>query len=302
MLLHQALFRFLAIATAVGYATPVSNAADQASVVSQSSVDDKSPHLITRDIVTAPGGDDNDDSGDETPVSVNLFSSGGTSKSYVSSPATWDGKCVWTVPESGSQFTSRLHVVNASWSNGNFSKTNANGRYFWIYNDTHEAIYRSTQVAIGGLGNLQLIANAVPATSTETMAVSGQIRTGWDDVVSGSIRTVAKGATNPGAVYGIFFYNDNLYQEYETDIELLTTWPNNVSVTKQYFAARNEKQYRLSQTNLTLSGDGSISDWHEYRIDWIPGSVTFFIDGVNRLTKKTDVPSGPGTWIWSSWR
>lgn len=135
-------------------------------------------HIVTRDIATDPDRANND-SGDVVGASVDIDGTGGgsSSKSYVSAPATGDGKCVWTVGESGSQFTSRLHVANASWCEGNFSNTNANRRYFVRNNDTHEAEYETGQVVVGPIGNLRLKTNGIPTTSSAFKPVSGEIRT-----------------------------------------------------------------------------------------------------------------------------
>lgn len=120
--------------------------------------------------------------------------------------------------------------------------------------------------------------------------------------MSGSIRTVAKGTTNPGGVYGFFFSNDNVFEEYESDIELLTRHPSNVSLTNQYHTAEGEQSGVMSQTNITLSNGGSITDWHEYRMGWVPGSVSFYVNGVLKLEKTKHVPVGLGAWVWAGWR
>lgn len=41
---------------------------------------------------------------------------------------------------------------------------------------------------------------------------------------------------------------------------------------------------------------------HEYRVDWMPGKVKFYIDGVRQLTITDNVPTQAGTWRWNNWR
>jgi beta-glucanase (GH16 family) len=41
--------------------------------------------------------------------------------------------------------------------------------------------------------------------------------------------------------------------------------------------------------------------FHEYRIDWIPGSTMYYLDGVLQKTMTTNVPTQGGSWIWNNW-
>ncbi|THX69784.1 hypothetical protein D6D05_08882 [Aureobasidium pullulans] len=134
---------------------------------------------------------------------------------------------------------------------------------------------------------------AVPANSANTDAQSAQIVTAWSDITYGSIRTVAKGTKNLGAVYGMFFYGPDV-PHYETDIELVTLNPTTVHFT-------NQNDTMSNSTETTLYGSSTISSWHEYRLDWVPGSISFYIDGVLRENKTQGVPKGSGAWYWNAW-
>lgn len=217
-----------------------------------------------------------------------------------SSSPTWDGKCFWQVPNVG-LFTSRLHVDNHTWTTSNFNSSNSQARYFTKTNGEHTAFFQPSQVVITSAGGLQLISNPVPSGSTATKSVAGEIRTAWGDIQSGSIRTVIKGDVNPGSVYGFFFYGSTSWA-FESDIELRGGHATNVSCTNQYYQYGDTTRAVESRTDVPIRAT-TIGDWHEYRIDWIPGShVTFFVDGAVLVTKTNHVPVGPGTWIWNSWR
>ncbi|THZ16201.1 hypothetical protein D6C90_10018 [Aureobasidium pullulans] len=209
-------------------------------------------------------------------------------------PLVWekDG-CTWTV-DSRYKFDSHMEVKNSSWSSRNFSSTNANAMYF-IKSDTDigPAYFNKSQITIDSLGLLRMNQAAVPANSANTDAQSAQIVTAWSDITYGSIRTVAKGTKNPGAVYGMFFYGPDV-PHYETDIELVTLNPRTVHFT-------NQNDTMSNSTETTLYGSSTISSWHEYRLDWVPGSVSFYIDGVLRENKTQGVPKGPGAWYWNAW-
>ncbi|KAF8149497.1 concanavalin A-like lectin/glucanase domain-containing protein [Crassisporium funariophilum] len=117
----------------------------------------------------------------------------------------------------------------------------------------------------------------------------------------GSVRTVQKSSSVPGVVEGNFFYaSDNQ----ETDIEILTSTidtdsacvPKGVWVSNQALTPGTP----ASQETIPFAFDPR-ADFHEYRIDWLPGSTTFFIDGVQISQKTTNVPTAVGPWIWNAW-
>lgn len=40
---------------------------------------------------------------------------------------------------------------------------------------------------------------------------------------------------------------------------------------------------------------------HEYRLDWQPGSTSFYIDGVLQRRISKNVPDQPSAWIINNW-
>ncbi|GAB7355478.1 hypothetical protein MBLNU459_g5975t1 [Dothideomycetes sp. NU459] len=242
-----------------------------------------------------------DDENDDEFPGVDIKTASGSTTSYVSPPATWDGSCAWIVDNSYKS-TSRMHVANHSWSLGNFSTSNAGSRYS-IRSDLVEhdiAYFNQSHVVVGSAGNLQLIQAAVPASSKEVKALGGEIKTAWADIQFGSVRTVARGTTNPGA--GFFFYGSNKYA-HETDIELRTNHTAQAAFSNQWFNYYAKSNNEETLTKLaTLRNGGTISDWHKYRIDWLPNIVLFYIDGIYITNITQYAPVNVGQWVWNSWR
>lgn len=211
-----------------------------------------------------------------------------------STPAQWNG-CNYVVSGSGT-FTSRIHVPEGQWGG---VVDNQSKNMFQSYGGPYgPGDFQSSLVSTDSAGNL----NLEVLGGTVSPAPSSQILTYWNDILYGSVRVVAKGDTNPGSVYGMFFYGENDTSGIlsETDIELRTKYPNLAYYTDQYpyfEAAQQQDPYTVSSS---LTQD--ISAFHEYRLDWVPGSVTFYIDGVSQEVMTQWVPTGQTAFYMNSWR
>ncbi|KAF8149496.1 concanavalin A-like lectin/glucanase [Crassisporium funariophilum] len=148
-----------------------------------------------------------------------------------------------------------------------------------------------------GQGTLNLKVNAYPGSG----AIGSSEFATFDRFKYASVRTVQKSSTTPGVVEGNFFYaSDNQ----ETDFEILTSTidtssacvPKGIWVTNQ---ALTPGQPSTHQT-LPFTFDPR-AGFHEYRIDWLPGSTTFFIDGRQVAQLTSNVPTATGPWIWNAW-
>lgn len=97
--------------------------------------------------------------------------------------------------------------------------------------------------------------------------------TNWSDVMYGSVRTVAKGDTNPGGIYGFFFYDNKDTLHGEADIEVRPSYDKML-----YYTAQNS----TGQAGLFMSQlNTSFSDvYHEHRLDWTLTNVDYYLDAV----------------------
>lgn len=221
-----------------------------------------------------------------------------------SSPGVWDG-CRWTI-DGTKKFSSRMHVPYGGWNSSYFNHT-LTDRPFNMSTVVHgDGDFRSSLVTFGSTGGLHL--NVIGSAYVKPLVYSGylvapssQILTSWSDIQYGSVRTLAKGTTNPGAVFGMFFYRydyvlatDSSYTN-ETDIEL-RTW----NTTKMWCSNQTPAGNAVTiNATLPASFDGA---FHEYRIDWIPGLTQYYLDGKFLFSNNITVPTREGSWYWNAWR
>ena len=133
----------------------------------------------------------------------------------------------------------------------------------------------------------------IPGGQHQNPLSTAQIVTAYDDILYGSVRTVAKASAVPGSCHGFFFYlNDNQ----ETDIEILTSDTSVVHFTDQSVKVGGQSTTTTANSPTTIT-----SAYHEYRLDWVPGKTMYYIDGVLKKTITTNVPSKAGSWLWNNW-
>jgi len=150
--------------------------------------------------------------------------------------------------------------------------------------------FRQDNVFINNGSSISLV---VPGRQTASPISSARISTIYEDILYGSVRTVAKVAPTPGSCHGFFFYRDD---NQESDIEILTSRQGRVYFTNQAVSpsSRNTSTFTSLPANST-------TEFHEYRLDWTPGKTAFYIDGVLAQTFTDNVPSRPGSWRWNNW-
>lgn len=132
------------------------------------------------------------------------------------------------------------------------------------------------------------------------MVVGTRALTSWQTAIFSSV---------PGTVHGLFFFQSNTQ---EIDIEFVS------NITAQQNDPVNTGQPSLGAvpplqlTNQPTNGgdptfstvplpDDAETTEHEYRIDWLPGTAQFYLDGQLVQTYTDNVPTVPGTWIWNNW-
>lgn len=206
-----------------------------------------------------------------------------------SKPAVKNG-CVWTVAGVGS-FT---QFQNITFPGTTLPSTlQADG-----YPIDANYGYSKSLVSVAG-GYLQL---KVPGGQTTKPYQCAQVDTTVSDILYASVRTTAIFATPAGTVNGNFFYwNDTQ----EIDIEYVTD-PNSQSNLDNKQSTGSAKPLMYTNQLHTFAPRASPSDAqtnaHEYRIDWVKGKTTFYLDGVlQNTTFTTDVPTHAGSWIWNNW-
>ncbi len=102
----------------------------------------------------------------------------------------------------------------------------------------------------------------------------------------GSFRASIKTTTLSGGVVGWFVYKDGVPgdgQLHEIDMEILTE-----DITQIHYTLHHD-EYSVDHTVDQLGFDPSAA-FHEYRFDWYPDSVVYYVDGLRRYAQTHKVP------------
>jgi hypothetical protein len=121
-----------------------------------------------------------------------------------------------------------------------------------------------------------------------------------------SIRMYARTKGAPGAVTAMFTYRPpptphNMALVQESDLEILTKDP------PMYIQYTNQPSWNATsdipeaRRNVTLPGGRRWSDWATYRMDWTPGSSTWFVNGVLHSSIAFQAPRDPSHVMFNSW-
>ncbi|ERF69253.1 hypothetical protein EPUS_09070 [Endocarpon pusillum Z07020] len=143
----------------------------------------------------------------------------------------------------------------------------------------------------------------VPGGQTESPIECGEVQTTFTDILHASVRTRAIFSEVPGTCTGMFLYkNDNQ----ETDIEYLSDPKslsnNGVGAPIPLHYTNQASMAGKDATYSTGPGyDDITTTIHEYRLDWVPGRTSFYLDGVLQKSFTTNVPTQAGPWLWNHW-
>jgi hypothetical protein len=111
---------------------------------------------------------------------------------------------------------------------------------------------------------------AAVQTVEDELSSSTQLYTSYNDILYGSVRAV------------ILLSNATGFTSFRSDtMEIDVNWLN----------------YHSSYDTSVVS-DASTA-WHEYRVDWLPGTTNYYVDG--NLIDSTASEAVPGLWLWNAW-
>lgn len=113
-------------------------------------------------------------------------------------------------------------------------------------------------------------ASGTAANVAAVMSSSTQLYTSYNDILYGSVRAV------------ILLSNATGFTSFRSDtMEIDLNWLN----------------YHSSYGS-NIVADASTA-WHEYRVDWLPGTTSYYID--TKLVYSTSSENSPGLWLWNAW-
>lgn len=157
----------------------------------------------------------------------------------------------------------------------------------WIKGDHQQGLsyLDPANVIVDNNGYLRL---RIPAGTTEGAEIESVDYYGY-----GTFRTRMKTANAPSSITGFFLYRSpDLYSE--IDIEVY-----NDGTGKVDFVTYADGQ-RTHYVGKDFRFDPS-ADFHNYRIDYNPGSVEFYVDGVLRQTWTDGAPSASMKLLVNTW-
>jgi hypothetical protein len=157
------------------------------------------------------------------------------------------------------------------------------------YNDSFARDFRRHNVHLDHALELKV-------TVSPTLQCSG-VGTHRQDFLFGSFRSYMRTTNIKGTVAGMFAY----HPEGEIDIELLSTLENEV-----YFAMHPGLLNANGQASSLTHGEANLdfdptAEFHEYRFDWFPDVVIFYVDGVEMYRMVTNVLQRPSRIMFNHW-
>ena len=142
----------------------------------------------------------------------------------------------------------------------------------------------------------------VPGGQSSSPIRGASFQTTANDILYASVRTTAILTGTKGVCNGFFFYSPT---GEEIDIEFLSdassdSNPGDGSTPLHLTNHLNANSGERQALTASVPSDATTSE-HEYRVDWVSGSTTFYIDGQQVAQATQDVPSEGGPWIWNNW-
>ncbi|TVY82615.1 Xylanase/beta-glucanase, partial [Lachnellula suecica] len=121
-----------------------------------------------------------------------------------------------------------------------------------------------------------------------------------------SARFFARVIGSPGACAGLFTYlspdDNNPQSVQEADIEILTSGPRNaVQYTNQPSQDKNGNDNPEATVNSTIPGERDWTLWNAYRVDWMPGMTSWYVNGESVANISFQAPKDPAGLYVNMW-
>ncbi|KAK3937967.1 glycoside hydrolase [Diplogelasinospora grovesii] len=121
-----------------------------------------------------------------------------------------------------------------------------------------------------------------------------------------SVRMFARTKGAPGAVTAMFTYRPpptplNIMLVQEADLEIRTRDPPNYVQYTNQPSWNSTSDIPQATRNVSMPGGRRWSDWAYYRMDWTPGSTTWYVNGQLSSTITFQAPRDPAQIMFNSW-
>ncbi|GAA5974386.1 hypothetical protein JCM11641_005251 [Rhodosporidiobolus odoratus] len=142
----------------------------------------------------------------------------------------------------------------------------------------------------------------VSANSGTGLVESAQIGTLDDQILYGTLETVAKLTPVEGVCFGAFTYTDD---EHEVDIEVLsscyTTGYGEIVPPGLQFTNQKLPGSMVKSNSVAPYGFDPSADYHTYTIEWAADSTKFYVDDVLKHTFTENIPTVATQFLWNAW-
>ncbi|WPH01929.1 glycoside hydrolase family 16 protein [Acrodontium crateriforme] len=200
-----------------------------------------------------------------------------------------------------SQWVAQEYNVSTAASRGPYGKAAQVGN---VVADTQPTI-QGKKDGVPGEPGLQLwVRQQLIGDAPNQLIPMAELSSARSDMLYGSFRASMKTSAVNGTCAGFFFYRNN---SQEIDMESLSkqqqppNWPLNL-VNQSPLSVKNG--FNADDTggkwlyNLTVSPS---DDYHEYRFDWLPNRIDFYVDGRYLINFTESIPDSPGSLHLSHW-
>lgn len=161
---------------------------------------------------------------------------------------------------------------------------------------------------IGGDPGLQLWVNSgLIDDGDQQLVPSAEIVSQRDDILYGSFRVAMK-TTGVNGTCGAFFFYRNDSQE--VDLEILSveqhnetsSWPVHLVVQDTFtMPERNHTRSDELVYDLAFPPGGDVANYNEYRFDWLPDRIDYYVNSWFMWSVTENIPSAPGRIHISHW-
>jgi hypothetical protein len=139
------------------------------------------------------------------------------------------------------------------------------------------------------------------------MVPSAEIVSQRNDILYGSFRIAMKTTDINGTCSAFFFYRND---SQEVDLEILSAEQHSeesncpIHLVVQNTSNIIQPNYNESSQmiyQMAFPPGGTPANYNEYRFDWLPGRISYYVNGYHAWTTEENIPSTPGGIHFSHW-
>jgi beta-glucanase (GH16 family) len=199
---------------------------------------------------------------------------------------------------------------------GTWGVQNWNNSHVFAYNDSDVTGSDASVLMVNSPNNIYIERNSDPQAGSQTHLTMRTARlrdfqtaAEFETISQGyqyvSVRMYARTKGAPGAVTAMFTYragpNNSLALVQEADLEIRTADPPNFVQYTNQPSWNGTGDIPQATRNATLPSGRRWSDWAVYRLDWTPGSSTWYVNGQLVSTIAFQAPRDPSLIMFNNW-